>query len=119
MLDETDRREIASIMREVIKEDVTPQITSLREVVEDDIKPQLSSLRDSIEDDIKPHIISLRLTVENDIKTKLDLILERQQTIIDKLVPVSRIEELENEMKLQKIVVRQLSEDVQQLKKAQ
>ena len=64
-------------------------------------------------------IVSVNLTLENKIIPMLNLLLEGQKTIVDNLVPVSRVEDLEEEVKLLKIIVRQISEDVQQLKKAQ
>ena len=61
----------------------------------------------------------MHVIVESEITPKLNLLLEGHQALIDKLIPVSRVDELEEEVKLLKIVVRQLSEDIQQLKKAQ
>ena len=61
----------------------------------------------------------MRVIVESDITPALSLLIEGHKAIIDRLVPVSRVDGLEDEVKLLKIVVRQLSEDVQQLKKAQ
>jgi len=61
----------------------------------------------------------MKAIVESDITPKLNLILEGHSSIIDKLVPVSRVEELEEKVKFLEIVVRQLSEDMLLLKKAQ
>ena len=49
---------------------------------------------------------------------KFDLLAEGIQDIQEKLVPRSRVDELEDEMKLLKSIVRQMSEDLQKLKKA-
>ena len=49
---------------------------------------------------------------------KFDLLAEGQQAILDKLVPRSRVDELEEEIKLLKIVIRQMNADLQELKKA-
>ena len=60
----------------------------------------------------------MRTIIESDITPKLDLLVEGYSSINEKLIPTSRIEELEDEVKLLKTVVRQLSEDLQKLKKA-
>lgn len=49
---------------------------------------------------------------------KFDLLAEGIQDIQEKLVPRSRVDELEDEMKFLKSIVRQMSEDLQKLKKA-
>ena len=60
----------------------------------------------------------MKVVIESDITPRLDLLLDGYKSIYEKLIPISRIEELEDEVKLLKVVVRQLSEDLQQLKKA-
>ena len=55
---------------------------------------------------------------ESAIMPKFDLLAEGQQAILDKLVPRSRVDELEEEIKLLKIVIRQMNADLQELKKA-
>ena len=57
--------------------------------------------------------------MESKFIPQFNLLAEGQRTIIDRLVPSSRIEELEDEVKLLKIVVRQLSEDFLAFKNAQ
>ena len=62
-------------------------------------------------------IVSLLL--ENKVDPQLRLLAEGQQSILEKLVPVSRVEELENEVKFLRAFVVQLSERVDALQKAQ
>lgn len=59
------------------------------------------------------------LLLENKIDPQLRLLAEGQQAILEKLVPVSRVEELENEVKFLRAFVVQLSERVDALQKAQ
>ena len=61
----------------------------------------------------------MRAIVECDITPKLNLLLEGHQSIIERFVPASRVDELEDEVKFLKAIVLQLSEEVQKLKKAQ
>lgn len=49
---------------------------------------------------------------------RFNLLAEGQQDILEKLVPRSRVDELEDEVKFLKSIVRQINEDVQRLKKA-
>ena len=59
------------------------------------------------------------LLVENQINPQLRLLAEGQQAILDKLVPVSRVDELETEVKFLRAFVVQLAEKVELLQKAQ
>ena len=51
----------------------------------------------------------MRVIVESDITPKFNLLAEGQQAIISRLIPASRVEMLEEEVKLLKAVVRQMS----------
>lgn len=59
------------------------------------------------------------LLLENKVDPKLRLLAEGQQAILEKLVPVSRVEALEDEVKFLRAFVVQLSERVDALQKAQ
>ncbi len=59
------------------------------------------------------------LLLENQINPQLRLLAEGQQAILDKLVPVSRVDELETEVKFLRAFVVQLAEKVELLQKAQ
>ena len=50
---------------------------------------------------------------------KFDALLEGQQAILAQMVPTTRVEALEDDVKVLKIVIRQLSEEVQRMKQAQ
>ena len=56
--------------------------------------------------------------MDAEFSKKFDLLAEGIQDIQEKLVPRSRVDELEDEMKFLKSIVRQMSEDLQKLKKA-
>lgn len=49
---------------------------------------------------------------------RFNLLAEGQQGILEKLVPRSRVDDLEDEVKFLKTIVRQMNEDLQKLKKA-
>ena len=54
----------------------------------------------------------------NKIVPQFDSINNEIHAINEKLIPVSRVEELEHEMKFVKMILQQLSKDIQQLKEA-
>ena len=60
----------------------------------------------------------IKLTLENVIQPQIDGLAENQQIILEKLVPRSRVDELEDEMKFLKVIIRQMNEDIQKLKAA-
>lgn len=61
--------------------------------------------------------IKVRLDVE--IEKKLDLLAEGHETLLETLSPKSRVDALEDEMIFMKSVVKALSQEVAELKKAQ
>ena len=59
------------------------------------------------------------ITLENTIVPRLDALAEGQKALMEALAPKSRVEALEEEVDLLKTVVRSLSRDMAELKKAQ
>lgn len=56
--------------------------------------------------------------MDAEFSKKFDLLAEGQEVILEKLVPRSRVDDLEDELRFLKSIIRQLNEDVQELKKA-
>lgn len=50
--------------------------------------------------------------------SKFNLLAENQQLLLDKMVPVSRVDELEEEVRLLKMLYRKVQEEVNELKGA-
>lgn len=59
------------------------------------------------------------IILENTIVPRLDALAEGQKALMEALAPKSRVEALEEEVDLLKTVVRSLSRDMAELKKAQ
>lgn len=59
------------------------------------------------------------VTQENIVLPQIQLLADGQKEIREMLVPRSRVDDLEDEVKFLKSVIRQINEDVQKLKKAQ
>lgn len=68
---------------------------------------------------LKETMQGVAVLMENKIDPQLRLLAEGQQAILDKLVPVSRVDELETEVKFLRAFVVQLAEKVELLQKAQ
>ncbi len=60
----------------------------------------------------------MNIIIESDINPKFNLLAEGIQDIQEKLVPRSRVDELEDEVKFLKIMVRQMAERISTLEKA-
>lgn len=60
----------------------------------------------------------MNILLENVVTPKFSLLAENQRDILEKLVPRVRVDELEDEVKFLKVIVRQMNEDIQNLKKA-
>ena len=56
--------------------------------------------------------------MDSDFSRKFDLLAEGIQAIQEKLVPCSRVDDLEEEVKFLKVLYRQMNEDLQKRKKA-
>lgn len=70
-------------------------------------------------DSVETSITKINIKLENVVEPKIEALAEGQKAILEMLVPRSRVDDLEEEMKLLKIVVRQIGEELQQLRKAQ
>lgn len=62
---------------------------------------------------------NMRVLLEGYVEPKFNLLADGQKTILEALTPKSRVEQLEEEVDLLKTVIRSLSRDVAELKKAQ
>ena len=64
-------------------------------------------------------IKKINLTLENEVAPQLRALAEGQKTILESVAPKSRVDQLEEEVDFLKTVIRSLSRDVAELKKAQ
>lgn len=68
---------------------------------------------------IKQDVTEIKLDIENRIDPQLQALAEGQKTILETVTPKSRVEQLQEEVDFLKTVIRSLSRDVAELKKAQ
>ena len=93
-----------------------------RQTQSDQILAQLTSdMSDMKErmDKLDARQAKTEITLENAIVTRLDALAEGQKALMETLAPKSRVEALEEEVGMLKSVIRILSNDVAELKKAQ
>ena len=63
-------------------------------------------------------ITKINIKIESGIEPKINALGEGQKSILEMLIPRSRVDDLEEELKLLKLVVRQMGEELQTLKRA-
>lgn len=107
MLDEKDLQAIAQMM--------DTKLSQQKREILDETSQQMQSMRAEILDETTHR---MKVLLDTEVQTKFNLLAEGQQNILDKLVSRSRVEELEDEVKFLKSVVRQINEEVQALKRA-
>lgn len=64
-------------------------------------------------------LTKVAITQENVVLPQLKLLAEGHETLLETLAPKNRVEKLEEDMELLKTVIRALSREVAELKKAQ
>lgn len=82
------------------------------------LKSDMSDLKQNVAG-LKQDVAEIRLDIENRINPQLAALAEGQKTILETLAPKSRVETLEDEVSMMKTVIRVLSQDIAELKKAQ
>ena len=87
----------------------------LLEAIGEMVDAKLARQKEEILDEATHRI---NVLLENKVQTQFNLLAEGQQSILEKLVPRSRVDDLEEEVRFLKSMIRRMSEDIQQLKKA-
>lgn len=62
---------------------------------------------------------TMNVIIENQIDPKFNALAEGQQTLLEKLAPKSRVEELKDEVDFLKTVIKLHTKEIEELKKAQ
>ena len=83
-----------------------------------DLKTDVAGLKNDVAD-LKTRVTKIEITQENVILPQLQTLAEGQANLLATLAPKSRVEALEDEMSFMKSVVKALSQEVAELKKAQ
>ena len=125
MLDEKDLQAIAQIMDEKIaasEERVTAKIMESEERMTAKImesEERMTGRMDQKLAEQKQDLIQcMNVIIESEITPKFNLLADGIKDIQEKLVPRSRVDDLEDEVKFLKLMCRQMAEDIAKLKKA-
>lgn len=62
---------------------------------------------------------NMRVVLESAVKPQFDLLAENQKSILEKVAPKSRVEELEDRVSFLESIVRRISKDLDEMRKAQ
>mgnify|MGYP004553944957 FL=1 len=114
MLDEKDLREVSALVDEKI--DASEERMS--KVIDNRISASEKRMSKAIDDRISASEERMQVMIENAVNPKFDLLMETLGTIQEQLVPRSRVDALEDEVKFLKVAVRQMGERVSRLEKA-
>ena len=125
MLNEKDLQAIAKIMDEKIassEERITGKIMESEERMTAKImesEERMTGRMDQKLAEQKQDLIQcMNVIIESDIMPKFNLLADGIKDIQEKLVPRSRVDDLEDEVKFLKLMCRQMAEDIAKLKKA-
>ena len=114
MLDEKDLREVSAL----VDEKIDASEKRMSKVIDDRISASEERMSKVIDDRISASERRMQVMIENAVNPKFDLLMETLSTIQEQLVPRSRVDALEDEVKFLKVAVRQMGERVSQLEKA-
>lgn len=92
-------------------------------LIQDLLDTQTARMMDAMEAQKKEILqetaAATRVLIESSIIPKFNLLAEGQQTLLETLVPKSRVEELEEEVDFLKSIIKLHSEQIAELEKAQ
>ena len=115
MLDAKDIELLRGMLAEQ-KQDILGETTKM--LAEQD-KKFVGMLAEQKQDILEESAANMRVMIESYFQPQFNLLAESIKSIEEKMIPRSEIEELHNEIDFLKMVVRSLSQDVAELKKAQ
>ncbi len=114
LLEKMDTRQTQS---DQILAQLTSDMSDMKERM-DKLDARMNKLDDRM-DKLDARQAKTEITLENVIVPRLDALAEGQKALMETLAPKSRVEALEEEVGMLKSVIRILSNDVAELKKAQ
>lgn len=91
---------------------------AVSELADEKISASEKRISEMIDDRISASERRMQVLIENTVAPKFDLVMEALDGIREQLVPRSRVDDLEEEVKFLKVVVRQMSERMAALEKA-
>jgi len=90
-------------------------IQRLIDASEERMTKSTRAMIDEAEERITKKTVAL---MDAEFTPKFNLLAENLSILMERTAPVSRVEDLEDEVKFLKVVIRQMNEDIQELKQA-
>ena len=129
MLDKKDMQAVSELMDEklggsegrmsqVIDEKSSASEGRMSRVIDEKISGSEERMSRVIDERVGAAERRMQVLLENTVNPKFDLVMEALAGIREQLVPRSRVDDLEDEVKFLKTVVRQMAERVSALEKA-
>ncbi len=107
--------------RTELHQEISATRTELNAKIDDtrtDLHQEISDVRTELNAKIDDTRTGVKAYIEAAVLPKLSLLAEGHQTLLEILAPKDRVDALEDEVKFLKIVIRQMGDDLQTLKKA-
>ena len=114
MLDEKDMQAVS----ELVDEKISASEGRMSQVIDEKISASEERMSRVIDERVGAAERRMQVLIENTVNPKFDLVMEALAGIQEQLVPRSRVDDLEDEVKFLKTVVRQMAERVSALEKA-
>lgn len=86
-------------------------LSAIGQMIDDKLEKQKTEILDEATS-------RMQVLLDTEVQTKFNLLAEGMQDILEKLTPRSRVDDLEEEVKFLKSIVRKNSEDIMELKQA-
>ena len=114
MLDKND----IQVVSELIDEKISSSEERMSKVIDEKISASEERMSKVIDERVSASERRMQVLIENTVNPKFDLVMEALLDIREQMVPRSRVDDLEDEVKLLKSAVRQVAERVSALEKA-
>lgn len=114
MLDEKDIQAVSNL----VDEKLGASEERMSRVIDERISASEERMSRVIDDRIGAAERRMQVLIENTVNPKFDLVMEALDGLREQLVPRSRVDDLEDEVKFLKVVVRQMGERMTALEKA-
>ena len=108
MLEEKDLQAITQLMAQLL--------TQHTQEIMQDIEQKMARQKQEI---LAESTHNMQVLIDAEIRPQFNLLAEQIQTMMETRVDTARVERLEDEVSVHKMIIRQINEDLQQLKKAQ
>ena len=129
MLDEKDMQAVSELvdekisasegrMSQVIDEKISASEERMSRVIDEKISASEERMSRVIDERVGAAERRMQVLIENTVNPKFDLVMEALAGIQEQLAPRSRVDDLEDEVKFMKVVMRQMAERVSALEKA-